>query len=452
MMRKTNCFIAISIILFTACSSEQSTLSHIENTIEENGLFSYKMQFDADHPHYVGDNITRSTTSGEWEDGDVIYLFLSGDNEAYAYATYDKGGNSWMLHSDKMLEPCNIAQCTVWYGKGAGQKTVSETSITYDYLTEAYYTESGQYSFQNGEIRVTAKLLPFGRRLRFKGKSGSKFLAQGKGMLTPYSTIATFGGTGFGLSDNKNWNLQIKSDGYSDYIVFLADVSTVKLILIDPNSLYTYSRYFDQKTLKEGESGCFTVPTTDNHVGWSYGHEWQYDYVDLGLPSGILWATCNVGAFSPEKKGLICAWGETEKKSDYSWSNYKWYGGMITSTTYVMTKYNRDDQIKTLEPEDDAAHVNWGKEWRMPTSSELDELLNNCVWTRVQVNNVPGYRVTGNNNSSIFFPSTSYWTSSKGFGDSTIYGRGMHLETNKVVIDDYLRCSGYMIRPVEYLN
>lgn len=136
------------------------------------------------------------------------------------------------------------------------------------------------------------------------------------------------------------------------------------------------------------------------------GHEW----VDLGLPSGLKWATCNVGATSPEEYGGYYAWGETEEKSDYSLSTYKWCNG----SSRTMTKYCTDsyygtvDNKTVLDPQDDVAHVKWGGTWRIPTLDEQKELLNKCTWTRTTQNGVNGYRVTGPNGNSIFLPAAGY--------------------------------------------
>ncbi|MBR3074554.1 MAG: hypothetical protein IKH11_02200, partial [Bacteroidales bacterium] len=119
------------------------------------------------------------------------------------------------------------------------------------------------------------------------------------------------------------------------------------------------------------------------------------EYVDLGLPSGLKWATFNIGATKPEEYGDYFAWGETEPKSNYHWSTYKWCNGSSNS----LTKYNYDSSYGTvdnktvLDPEDDAAHVNWGGSWRTPTDAELIELKSNCNW--VWTGNYNGTGVTG---------------------------------------------------------
>ena len=140
--------------------------------------------------------------------------------------------------------------------------------------------------------------------------------------------------------------------------------------------------------------------------------------VDLGL--SVKWASWNVGATAPEEYGGYYAWGETEEKTEYSWSTYKWCNG----SEYSLTKYCTDnyygtlDYKSTLEPEDDVAHVKWGDSWRMPTFDEIMELLDECSWQWTAVNGVNGQKVTGPNGNSIFLPAAGYYAS------TMIYERG----------------------------
>ncbi|MBO5703680.1 MAG: hypothetical protein J6R91_03785 [Bacteroidaceae bacterium] len=132
--------------------------------------------------------------------------------------------------------------------------------------------------------------------------------------------------------------------------------------------------------------------------------------VDLGLPSGTLWADRNVGADSPEAYGDYFAWGETEPKDYYAWNTYKWCNGSSkTQTKYCNdSSYGTVDNKTVLDLADDAAYVNMGSEWRMPTFTELDELWDNCTWTWTTQNGVEGYKVTGPNNNSLFLPAAGY--------------------------------------------
>ena len=140
----------------------------------------------------------------------------------------------------------------------------------------------------------------------------------------------------------------------------------------------------------------------------------EHEWVDLGLPSGTLWATCNVGANNPEEYGDYFAWGETEPKEDYyDWSTYKWCNGSDDTFTKYCTRsnygYNGFTDGKTeLDPEDDAAYVNWGPSWRMPSKEQQQELAENCTWTWTQQNGVNGRLFTGPNGNTIFLPAAGY--------------------------------------------
>ena len=144
--------------------------------------------------------------------------------------------------------------------------------------------------------------------------------------------------------------------------------------------------------------------------GTANGHE----YVDLGL--SVKWATCNVGANVPPAYGDYYAWGETAAKADYSWATYK-HGTAADQLTKYCTNvnYGKDNFIDlkaTLEAEDDAASVNWGGAWRMPTADEWKELRDNCDWTWTDNYNgtgVAGRIVTSKaNGNSIFLPAAGY--------------------------------------------
>jgi len=131
--------------------------------------------------------------------------------------------------------------------------------------------------------------------------------------------------------------------------------------------------------------------------------------INLGL--SVRWACCNVGASSPASYGGYYAWGETETKSTYDWSTYKWCRGSDTSMTKYCknTNYGTVDNKTILEASDDAATVNWGSPYRTPTSDELTELKDYCTWTWVTVGGIPGYKVTGSNGNSIFLPAGGFF-------------------------------------------
>lgn len=194
--------------------------------------------------------------------------------------------------------------------------------------------------------------------------------------------------------------------------------------------------------------------------------------VDLGLPSGTKWANMNVGATSPEDYGLYFAWGETvgygSDTSDghsFDWASYKYCKGSSTTMTKYCTNssYGTVDNKTTLELSDDAARVNWGAPWRMPTYDEIKELLDNTTSTEMTLNGVYGMRFTSKTNgNSIFLPAAGirfsgelYNTGSYGaYWSSTLYESSSYcacsLSFNSgnayLVVDE--RGLGRSVRPV----
>jgi hypothetical protein len=148
-------------------------------------------------------------------------------------------------------------------------------------------------------------------------------------------------------------------------------------------------------------------------------------FVDLGLPSGTLWADRNVGAASPEDYGDYFAWGETTAKSNYTWSPLKY---CEDDTGDKFSKYNTKsecgmvDNMTTLERSDDAATANWGSDWCMPTPAQFQELYDNCTWTKTKRNGKKGYEVKGKNGNSMFLPAAGYRYGTVLYNASSYYG------------------------------
>ena len=134
--------------------------------------------------------------------------------------------------------------------------------------------------------------------------------------------------------------------------------------------------------------------------------------VDLGL--SINWAPMNVGAENVFRVGSKFAWGETEPKTTGSWENYRWYDSSINMFTKYCTdaSYGTVDNKTQLDRSDDAAYINWGRKWRMPTEEELRELITQCEWKVEKVNGIDMLRVTGPNGNYIFFSAVygRHWT------------------------------------------
>ena len=191
--------------------------------------------------------------------------------------------------------------------------------------------------------------------------------------------------------------------------------------------------------------------------------------VDLGLPSGLKWASCNVGAAYSQGYGDYYAWGETESKDYYGWTTYKYTNGGYGK----MTKYCNDashgnngftDNKTILEQEDDAAAANWGNAWRMPTDAEWKELLEQCTWKWIKYStDTFGYVVTSKaNGNSIFLPAAgylvddsrynagwrgNYWSASLNEGEAS-YAQYIDFNSSKQERTQYGRFYGRSIRAV----
>lgn len=210
--------------------------------------------------------------------------------------------------------------------------------------------------------------------------------------------------------------------------------------------------------------------------------EEEHEYVDLGLPSGTLWATCNVGANSPEEFGYFFAWGETQPKEDYSWDTYIYCKGSENTLTKYCTNstygYNGfTDALDELLPEDDAATANWGRGWQMPSMEQIKELFNeeNTTQTLTKQNGVDGWLIRSkSNNGTLFLPAAynrqsippngggtyvkqgGYWSRSLWHSKSnSAYEQGFTLISNSsvenfgaIVEANDTRDCGHSVRPV----
>lgn len=245
---------------------------------------------------------------------------------------------------------------------------------------------------------------------------------------------------------------------------------TCLLDSLEPNTNY-YVRSYALKGVMYyyGDEKNFTTEDTISGGGGSGGGgaTEEFTYVDLGLPSGLLWAECNVGATVPEEYGSYFAWGETQPKDFYDWINYK-YG----TDWNLITKYCTDqelglngfvDNLVTLEPEDDAATVAWGDGWRIPTKEEWNELNENTNAGWTTVNGVNGRRFVASNGNSIFLPAAgrrwahefydvgnygNYWSSSL-YSSGAYFSWSINFYSNWwPSVDCKARYLGFTVRPV----
>ncbi len=243
----------------------------------------------------------------------------------------------------------------------------------------------------------------------------------------------------------------------------------VNTIGLDPLTTYYYKAYATNSIgTAYGEVMSFTTENCGESMGIQNGYEW----VDLALPSGTRWATCNVGANSPTDYGDYFAWGETVPKEDYSWETYI-YGNGTSVDAPKLTKYcnisrfgynNFTDNLTTIEAIDDAATANWGAGWRMPTYTEIAELRVNCTVSWTTQNGVNGFLFTGRNGNSIFLPGAGYRYRTmliggvEGYGNywsSSLYTGGRPSNAWLIIfysggcsVNNNERCCGRSVRPV----
>ena len=200
----------------------------------------------------------------------------------------------------------------------------------------------------------------------------------------------------YGLSSD-NLSESIKTEDLyktSDNIVHFS----AKLTKLEPDKTYYYCAYtFDEKYFNYGDTCSFKTPA-----------EIPSEAVDLGLPSGTLWAKWNMGATAPEEYGDYYAWGETETKKGYGWYNYEHCDG--TDDTC------HDIGAEISGTKYDVAHVKWGGSWQLPTSKQIDELVKYCQHMVTTSKGVKGTLVTGPNGNTIFLPCAGFMSGTKLYG------------------------------------
>ena len=360
------------------------------------------------------------------QQGAVMYLAL--DNQKTT-ATYD--GSEWLVTVPDGLADGAKGSCTAYYIENPS--TTSGTSVK---LTSGsvVFSGTGTYTNSTDAFTVSATLTPLTSRVRFRGESGTQVTVSG---LQGYSSFDT---SSYALAATTSaLTLTVQSDGSTPYVYALP---TSARTLAVSDGVYTYTRTLDAGVMQKGHSGYFDIPTPDNNDNWTkeIGNPFIYEYVDLGL--SVKWATCNVGASSPEDYGDYFAWGETkgymDGKTIFNWDTYKWMedgysdGGHINKYQYADGQTSAiwykngtfvGDNKTVLDLEDDVAHVKWGGSWRMPTDAEFTELRNNCTWTWTIQNGVEGRKVTSKTNgNSIFLPNAGYRNNSS-FYNAGSYGQ-----------------------------
>ena len=428
----------------TACTNEEE-FSLPQPGGNESGTTTCRMIFYGDVAGYGG-----ATRAGghEWKEGDRLYIrFLGGSSTITGCAEYSATG-SWNLSYSGTFAEGTDQKCEVYYFENATHKSNTQVELTAH--SAVYECTAGSYSFNGEDMGISAQLSPKTGRVRFVSDSERSFTLSGISCYTSFNlSNKTFTSSSSALELSTAQQGAEYSTGY--VYGFYTDENTREIKLTTDDA--RYARTFPLSMLQAGKSGYITAPTTENNEGWGVtpftGTLNGYAWVDLELPSGLKWATCNVGASSPEDYGNYYAWGETSTKSDYSSS---------TSSTY-------DKEMSDIggNATYDVARKLWGSSWRLPTMAEFDELMDsdNCIWEWTTQSGVNGYKVTSKiNGASIFLPAAGgrydtsleyagsngdYWSSTPGITiDACVLS--FHSEYHNSFWG--YRYYGYSVRPV----
>lgn len=442
--------ILLSLLSFLSCSTDVDIMN-----CESERFHTCYATFNITEPHFIDDISSRA--DGSWFSSITDNLSLRFHNQDGSVnigsAIYNKDKAMWEITYKGSIAYNEKHKVELFLVRGGG------IFIFGDYFsfgeTTCYYSDSdGEYiRNSNGEISIQATLKPLTGRIRFKGVPGDTFTLSGLSTSNYYDIK-----TGQLTVNDSPITLSIGSNGYSSYIYgnFTNKINPTMSITTDD---CTFTANCPTSMLNVGKSGWMKLPSRQEHIGWVIedqnnsinGHE----YVDLGLPSGKLWATCNVGASSDEEFGDYFAWGETETKETFEWENYK-YG--YDQTFHRCSKYNVQDGKRTLEPSDDVAITKWGGTWRIPTLSEMEELIKECTYEWTNINGINGMKFIGKNNKVLFMPAAYegnnqmyYWTSTANSDYSAkVMLSALMANTGKYHLSttDFPRFTGYPVRPV----
>ena len=299
-------------------------------------------------------------------------------------------------------------------GRREGTSLGSSVGDNGQYWSSNYYSNSSAhylvfsnsnvipgYNYDRNKGRSVRLVCQTNPRIRTMGATGVTSTGASVSAMVECSGSATVGARGL------CWNTTGAPTVSDDHVASGTGVGSfaVQLTGLSAGTTYYVRAYaVIGSTTRYGNVLTFTTPDDGSN-----GHA----YVDLGLPSGLLWATCNVGATSPEDYGDYFAWGETTTKSEYNWSTYQHCNGSNSTLTKYCTNadYGNNgfvDNQTTLFPEDDAATANWGGDWRMPTEAEWQELLDNTTVTWTQQDGVNGRLFTAANGNTLFLPAAGY--------------------------------------------
>ena len=409
-----------------------------------------------------------------WDNGDEVYI------NADAYSVSSASGNSASIvgvaaaEAYRAVYPASlVAVGTDITGSGSIAIELPATQVyatanghqRVDVPMAAYLTEGTTLQFHNicSVVRVAVSNAT-GEALTL-----DRIVVEAQNAALSGAATATVSGTAFdGVSMSATASHATTLSFAGSTVTVPASGTGTFDIVVPPftNDNITITLYnTDDAYCEIVKSGVSLAQNTIANVAMTVGSLTER-WVDLGLPSGLLWATCNVGATSPEEYGDYFAWGETTPKTTYDWATYAWCNG----SQYTLTKYCDNaaygyngftDNLTILQPGDDAATVNYGG--RTPTREEWQELSGNTTSEWTTQNGVDGRRFTGSNGNSLFLPAAGlrwgsslysagslgfYWSSSL-YPDYPIYAWSFGFNSDGLgVYYNYGRYYGFSVRAV----
>lgn len=511
-MKRLTIWAALVALLLAGCSSEEITERHDLSGGNGQKTMSFSMYLPG---HTRGYNATQAKISALTREKNVGFSITALSMPSYEpiidgarffvntetseCSSADGTVYTWPDEESEVMflahYPANTEMCTL-SGMQLSYTPDGKTDIMVDDELSSATTNNGNVSFRFMHILAYAKF----NVACSNDVSNASFKLKGLRLKAPKSGTWSFGGGAPGFSTEQTTFSFINSeDEYVDLTTGGTDIDSVMVtpilsgdhdikhqIIVDYSvtigsttkdyskdaSLILDGSYLHQlniivscdkpltittNVLPWNDGEVQEIPLSDNNGGGT-GTD-NHEYVDLGLPSGTLWATCNIGASSPEEYGDYFAWGEVRPKDEYTQENY----------IYAVNDPYSGNDVAILE--DDAAHVQWGGDWRMPTSSQIQELVEHLdeytTYERVVVNGVNGLKVTSvaYPDRSIFFPMAGmiigttnsgigewcyYWTRNVAADDVNAGGVNFSYGASwgPGVSDGHYRYSGQPIRPV----
>ena len=464
----------VSAVFLCACNNETE-----DSSVENEYVSSVRVTVESFKDDLPSTRTTHTLTPTgvdiNWAEGDALGIYpIGGDQVKFplssgsASATASFDGGAWKMRSE--------LQYAAYYPFSKDNYTISQTEIPVKYSGQTQNgnnttTHLGAYDFlacaasspnSKGEINLQMQHLGAILRLQLtmpnadsynkvvleSGSANYCFVEKGRFDLTSANptVIPTAKSNAYTINLT---NVSTTKNNETITIYAMAAPAKADNIKVTVYSTDGWTKYSANVGNKEFVAGGACTITANLTLA-------DHDYVDLDLPSGILWATCNVGAEKPEDPGFYYAWGETAPKNSYSLTNYKWYNGSDVS----FAKYG---DLVDLSLSDDAAYVNWGSNWRMPYYYELEDLISSS-YTETEVttqNGVKGLKITSKKNgNSIFLPAAGYMNDSNLWGagtngyywSSSTYEDGevnyLKISNDDISVGECSRYMGQSVRPV----